>query len=177
MAMTLRGPRWILECVILWGVPTTTGRTCFVCGGSPVLQPDPNERFVQRSHDHEYCIQCWVAWWAERHPDCQEALYNPMADPDASGLVEDLAAMLHQVPRHDWPTVLRTCAFLMQRRNAAPQGRDVEMNPTSPAETMASQSSWSPRADSGRKAPVAPGLRTCQHAAASCGWAQAKFTR
>jgi len=155
MAMQLHGPPWILECVILWGVPTFTGRACFVCGGSPVLQPDPNQRFVRQSHDPEYCIQCWVTWWAERHPDCQAALYNPVVDPNASSLVEDMVTMFRQVPCHDWPTVLRTCASLMERRRQAFQNKDAEMNPTNPAETMASQSSCSRRAGPGGAAPSA----------------------
>jgi hypothetical protein len=76
MEFVIAGPPWILECLIMWGVPTFTGRTCFDCGGFPVLQPDPDRRFLWECSFPEYCIKCWIAFWAKREQDCELAMYD-----------------------------------------------------------------------------------------------------
>jgi hypothetical protein len=128
------GPPWILECLLAWGVPTFTGRTCCVCQASPVLQPHPELRLLWECDDQEYCIKCWFTFWVEREHDCQFAMYNPAVRPmdDASVLALEL---LTTNQRKDWSFVLRLKALFWgidaPRRSTAPLN-PIEMQSAQP---------------------------------------------
>jgi hypothetical protein len=117
---------WMLECVILWGVPSSTGRTCAVCAGSPVLQPDPNQRW--RSYGPEYCVQCWCKFWADREPNCH-AWYRDGVSFVASFMLQCLAIEYGKAPEDHWPQLTRMYAQHME--DAFCQGRNPPRNSAS----------------------------------------------
>jgi len=106
------GTPWMLECLMLWGVPTYSGRTCAQCGRTPLLQPD-DDKFVRAHDEDEFCILCWMRFWTDKGYDCQDVVFIPNVDPLAIPIAELLAEELRSVPTDAWPSVLWMCAELL----------------------------------------------------------------
>ena len=135
MDIIFRGPPWIQECLIMWGVPTVTGRTCVSRGGPPVLQPNPGRRFLLECNDPEYCLQCWITFWVETGQDCQEALYTPAINYDTIVFIAVLTQEILRVPRRAWPSLLRACASFLEGTS---QSSESPTTPTRHMDEMAS---------------------------------------